>query len=269
MTPPVRGAGAPGAPAAPPAPVPTPKSAPRTPSPAAPPSPPSAAQLELIQQLIRAGALARALTLLDGLWPRGTADEHCWYLRLWILVGQGRHGEARELAREAGMQLPGSASVAWLQAGLERAAGDRPAAMEAALRAAAILPGVAGPERMLAALLAEAGDDSPVPPDPELPPPPPPEPAPWLNLTGAALTGAAWLHPFGSHLPYQSRRVLLPWAARGPDSQPDGDRRTLGIRLWWLALASLVAAALAFVDPLLGAGALALALAILTRPPRR
>lgn len=228
----------------------------------------SAAQLALLQALLRAGEYARAAELLQGLDRAGGAEEHCWYYRLWLLVGEGRVEEALRLAREAGSRLPGSAAVAWLQAVLERGAGDRQAAVESALRAAAILPGVHGPEAVLTALLAETDDDGAPPPSPgaaDAPEPPPP--APWLDLTRAALAGAAWLHPFGSGLSYQQRRVFMPNGSRA--AEPEPRESDPPYRLWLLGVATIAAAIYAIGHPLLAAAGLALAVAVLSRPRRR
>ena len=229
----------------------------------------SAAQLALLQALLRAGDYARAAHLLETLGGAGGMEEHCWYARLWLLAGEGRVEEALHLAREAGARLPGSAAVAWLQAVLERAGGDRQAAVESALRAAAILPGVHGPEAVLTALLAETDDEGAPPPPPgtSMEAPEPPPPAPWLDLTRAALTGAAWLHPFGSGLSYQQRRVFMPNGSRAAEVEPrDTDPP---YRLWLLGVATIAAAIYAVFNPLLAAAGLALVVAVLSRPRRR
>ncbi len=228
----------------------------------------SAAQLALLQALLRAGEYGQAARLLEALGRAEGAEEHGCYFRLWLLAGEGRVPEALQLAREAGARLPGSAAVAWLQAVLERAAGDRQAAVESALRAAAILPGVHGPEAVLTALLAETELDDGLP----LPPgggggPEPPPPAPWLDLTRAALAGAAWLHPFGSGLSYQQRRVFMPNGSRAAELAPRDAEPPY--RLWLLGAATVAAAIYAIRDPLLAAAGLALVVAVLSRPRRR
>lgn len=228
----------------------------------------SAAQLALLQALLRAGEYARAAELLQGLDRAGGAEEHGWYCRLWLLVGEGRVEDALRLAREAGSRLPGSAAVAWLQAVLERAAGDRQAAVESALRAAAILPGIDGPEAVLTALLAETDTDGALPPPPGVAESPEPlPPAPWLDLTRAALAGAAWLHPLGSGLSYQQRRVFMPNGSRAADLEPQPADPPY--RLWLLGVATIAAAIYAIEHPLLAAAGLALAVAVLSRPRRR
>lgn len=249
---------------------------PSTPGPAAANAPPSSvpagarasiAQLALLQALLRAGEYGQAARLLEALGQADGSEEHRCYYRLWILAGAGRVEEALRLAREAGSRLPGSAAVAWLQAVLERAAGDRQAAVESALRAAAILPGVHGPEAVLTALLAETDDDGPEPPPPGAADAPEPPPAPWLDLTRAALAGAAWLHPLGSGLSYQQRRVFMPNGSRAAELEPrDSDPP---YRLWLLGVATIAAAIYAIENPLLAAAGLALAVAVLSRPRRR
>ncbi len=228
----------------------------------------SAAQLALLQALLRAGEYGRAAELLQGLDRAGGAEEHGWYCRLWMLVGERRVEEALRLAREAGARLPGSAAVAWLQAVLERAAGDRQAAVESALRAAAILPGVHGPEAVLTALLAETDDDGALPPPPGASDAPEPlPPAPWLDLTRAALAGAAWLHPLGSGLSYQQRRVFMPNGSRA--AELEAREAQPPYRLWLLGAATIAAAIYAIDNPLLAAAGLALVVGVLSRPRRR
>ncbi len=157
--------------------------------------------------------LAAADTLLHG-----TAhDEATLYLRLWLLAGQGRVLEALELARATAVELPGSAAVALLEAVLEHHAGDRGAALEAALRAAALAPADAAAQRLVEVLarheaaeqerLARAGGDPG-----RLPPTPlaPGVPTPWAG----AVLGSALLHPPGSARPYA---VAPRRAARGAD----------------------------------------------------
>lgn len=217
--------------------------------------------------MVRAGRFDRALELLDAVWQRESADEHCWYYRLWILAGQGRVLEALALAREASGRLPGSGAIAWLQAALERSHGDRDAALEAALRGAAACPGPAGPEQLLQALLDERDSAPPVPralprvllPEPpELPAPLPP----WHDPVRAALAGAAFLFPFGSPRAVQLMRGGV---SAGAEAPPPADRRADLGRLGLMAVATVIAAAVAVREPLLATAGLALTVAWLTR----
>jgi hypothetical protein len=221
---------------------------------------PTPDHLALVQALIEAGQLTRAMELLDAVWHHDLHDEHCWYLRLWVLTAQGRVVEALDLARIAAGELPGSVAVSYLHAALEHCAGDLHAAVEAALRASAIVPGRAEPEAMLESILAhhETRDGGLHPAQVALAAAEPP-----MNPVAAALAGLALLHPQGSGLSY--RPSLPACEPPVPSGRPDQDDRR---RIWLIAGATVVAALWAVRDPLLASAALAAVVAWLSRPPR-
>jgi tetratricopeptide (TPR) repeat protein len=227
---------------------------------ASPQARPTPDHLALVQALIEAGQLTRATELLDAVWHHDLQDEHCWYLRLWLLVGQGRVLEALELTRVAVGKLPGSAAVAYLHAALEHCAGDPEVAVEAALRASAIAPERPEPAAMLESVLggrsARREDDSPTfLPHPGL--------QPALNPLAVALAGLGLLHPQGS------TRACRPSLPASEPSVASGRReREANRRIWLIAVAMLVAAIWAGRDPLLASAALAAAVAWLSRPER-
>jgi tetratricopeptide (TPR) repeat protein len=96
--------------------------------------------LALIRALITAGQTTRALELLDSVWHPTSPEEQCWYLRLWVLVEEGRVIEALELARGAVRELPGSAATSYLLAALEQAHGTPAQARQALERAQLLAP---------------------------------------------------------------------------------------------------------------------------------
>lgn len=222
---------------------------------------PSPDHLALVQALIRAGQFTRGMELLDAVWHHEMHDEHCWYLRLWMLAGQGRVLEALDLARVATGHLPGSAAIAYLQAALEQCVGDPQAAVEAALRAAAIAPGRAEPESMLERVLetrhppvdGETGLSSQAA-----------AAEPPINPVAAALAGLALLHPAGSDLAF---RPSLP--AFEPPVADDRHRADDTRRIGLIAVATVVAALWAVREPLLATVALAGVVAWLSRPRRQ
>jgi hypothetical protein len=201
------------------------------------------------------------MELLDAVWHHDLHDEHCWYLRLWLLAGQGRILEALDLARVATSHLPGSAAIAYLQAALEHCAGDPQAAVESALRAAAIMPGRAEPEAMLELVLEaqhapiERGEvDLARQAEPGDPP---------MNPVAVALAGLALLHPAGSALAYRpSLPAFEPLVAA--DRYRSEDNRRIGL----IAAATVVAAIWAVRQPLLATAGLAAVVAWLSRPNR-
>ncbi len=222
---------------------------------------PTPDHLALVQALIQAGQFTRGMELLDAVWHHDMHDEHCWYLRLWLLAGQGRILEAIDLARVATGHLPGSAAIAYLRAALELSAGDAQAAVESALRAAAIAPGRVEPEAMLERVLEShhtrieaAADRLPTQRGVEDPP---------LNPVAAALAGLALLHPQGSALAY--RPTLPPYE---PPLAADRHRWEDDRRIGLIAVATVVAAVWAVREPLLATTALAAVVAWLSRPSR-
>jgi hypothetical protein len=223
--------------------------------------------LSLIQALIDAGQTTRALDLLNAVWHPQFADEHSWYLRLRILVEEGRLLEALELTRVAAGRLPGSGAIAYLQAALEQAAGA-PTALETALRAATLAPERPEPRSLVAALLAPAedsrrGEPAALPgsasaaeaasPACEIP-----------NPNAAALAGAALLHPLGSDQPY--RPTVQP-VALAPQEPPRA--RSSGARLGAIAAATVLAALWAVRHPVPASVALGLMVLWLARPTAR
>jgi hypothetical protein len=221
---------------------------------------PTPDHLALIQALIQAGQFTRGVELLDAVWHHDLHDERCWYLRLWLLAGQGRVLEALDLARVATGHLPGSAAIAYLRAALEQCAGDPEAAVESALHAAAIAPGDSEAEAMLELVLD--GHRAPIE-DPDAPPPQRNLGDPPVNPVAAALAGLALLHPAGSELPY---RPSLP-AFEPPvadERHHAEDTRRIGL----IAVATVVAAIWAVRQPLLATAGLAAVVAWLSRPSR-
>lgn len=223
--------------------------------------------LALVQALIEAGQCNRAVELLDAIWHHEIADERAWYLRLWVLAGQGRVLEALELARHAAALLPGSAAIAYLQAALERTGGDPDSAVEAALRSAAIHPGRVEPEALLELILradqaprddavadAARGTAEATPPLPDTP----------FSPLAAALAGLALLHPPESGRAF--RPSSLPHEARTREEPGHAVERR---RFWLIGVATVVAALWAVRDPLPATVMLAGVVAWLSRPPRR
>ncbi len=221
---------------------------------------PTPDHLALVEALIRAGQFTRGMELLDAVWHHELHDERCWYLRLWLLAGQGRVLEALELARVATGHLPGSAAIAYLQAALEQGAGDPQAAVEAALRAAAIVPGRTEPEALLELVLEarhSMRDEAPGVSSQAAPTDAP------INPVAAALAGLALLHPAGSDLAF---RPSLP--AFEPPVADDRHRADDTRRIGLIAVATVVAALWAVREPLLATVALAGIVAWLSRPRR-
>lgn len=226
------------------------------------PTRPTDDHLALVQALLQAGQPGRALEMLDAVWRHGTVEERLWFLRLWALVGQGRILDAVEVARIATGTLPGSAAVAYVHAALEHAVGEHSAAIEAALRAAAVLPERRVTEELLGALL-ETQDRSGLGPEeswrPSLPSVSTSVPSP----LAAALTGAALLHPWGSAVALRASPLAASIAVGVTAPELDSRRR-----LVWMAVATVVAAIWAVRNPLLASAALAAVVAWLTRPRR-
>src|SRR5262249_52010346 len=77
--------------------------------------------LKLIRALVEAGQFDRALEMLEAVWHPDRSDEQISFLKIWLLIGQGRVVDALEVARAAVDRLPGSAAVAHLQGALELA----------------------------------------------------------------------------------------------------------------------------------------------------
>jgi hypothetical protein len=229
---------------------------------------PTPDHLALLTALLRAGDYTRAEELLAAVWDHERPEEQLHYLRLWVLAGQGRVLDALEIARSATGRFPGSAAIAYLHAVLERAAGDAHAAVEAALRAAAIEPGKVAPERLLSALLSERGESGEHgPTSPLTMPAATPEEEEEYRIPdpiGAALLGASLLSPPGSARPF---RPVMPatWAAPDPVVAivHDGRRRFI-----WIGVATVAAALWASRNPLLATAALAATVAWLSRPRR-
>jgi tetratricopeptide (TPR) repeat protein len=221
--------------------------------------------LDLIRALIEAGKFSRAIELLDSVWQLDSEHEQAWFLRLWAKVGEGKEGAALELARTVTPRLPGSSAIAYLQAHLEEHAGDPRAALEAALRAAAASPERPEPRQLihrLVQLVAEESRSAPTVPValPQLPPDSATEP---LSLMGAALQGAAMLHPSESnraHVPVIAPRIRQPDAVQAKKS-------LLGRRFGLLAFATVVAALWAIPDPVPAAITLAIVVVLVTRLP--
>lgn len=221
--------------------------------------------LELIKALIEAGKFSRAIELLDSVWRLDSEHEQAWFFRLWATIGEGREKAALELARTVTPRLPGSSAIAFLQAHLEEHAGDPRAALESALRAAAAAPDRPEPRLLIHRLVQMVADETrPAPTLPATVPLPPPDSAPEpLSLMGAALQGAALLHPADSaraHAPVLTPRVRQPDAVAPKAS-------LLGRRFGLLALATVVAALWAIPDPIPAALTLAAVVIIVTRLP--
>lgn len=229
---------------------------------------PTPDHLALLTALLRTGEFGRAEELLAAVWNHERPDEQLHYLRLWVLAGQGRVLDALEIARSATGRFPGSAAIAYLHAVLERTVGDAHAAVEAALRAAAIEPGKIVPERLLTALLSESGPsgERERPAGLTLPAATPDQDEAYRipDPIGAALLGASLLSPPGSARPF---RPVMPAIPAAPDpvvaAVHDGRRRFI-----WIGVATVAAALWASRDPLLASAALAAAVAWLSRPRR-
>ncbi len=220
--------------------------------------------LDLIRALIDAGKFSRAIELLDSVWQLDSEHEQAWFLRLWATIGEGKNGAALGLARSILPKLPGSSAIAFLQAHLEEHAGDPKAALEAALRAAATAPDRPEPRALihrLTLLVAAEGGPPSQPPHPGMvPQQPTAEP---LSLLGAALQGAALLHPPESaraQRPAPTPRIRQPDAAASRKSR-------LGRRFGMLAFATVVAALWAIPDPVPAALTLAVVVLLVTRLP--
>lgn len=223
--------------------------------------------LALVRSLINAGQTGRALELLDAVWHPRVPEEQCWYLRLWILAGEGRVIEALDLARTAATELPGSAAVAYLQAALEHASGAPAAALEAARRAALIAPEHPMPAVLVALLSGTRDSDGSRPVENQAGPTgtvlieAPLVPSNTLpNPVAAAQVGAALLFPLGSG------KALVPAVApsRGrPDLAPPVgyDRRRFGV----IAAATAICAVWAIYDPLPAALVLATTVVLAAR----
>lgn len=230
----------------------------------------TADHLALIRALITAGQTTRALELLDSVWHPTSPEEQCWYLRLWVLVEEGRAIEALDLARVAVRELPGSSAIAYLHAALEQAQGS-PVAARHALERARLLAADAQWTPQLASLLASEeppatseGGTAPVR-----------DPAPDVRqgtvgastLSLAAQLGAGLLFPLGS------ARPLLPVpdprsTALGRGASPAAT--SAAYRRFGLVAAATVAAALwAIRDPVPAFFALAAMVVLMIRVPQR
>lgn len=224
--------------------------------------------LALIRALIEAGQTTRAMELLNAVWHPQLADEHSWYLRLWILAEEGRLLEAMELARVASSRLPGSSAVAYLQAALEHAAGS-PGAVEAAVRAGTSAPERSEPRALLAALLTAAGAEAKEAGDNPRVPQPAAERLPLATTDGipnpvaAAVLGAALLHPLGSERPH---RPAVSAHRREPPAPAPARATVPGRRFGLIAAATVIAALWAIRDPLPAAALLAAIVLWLARP---
>src|SRR5262249_21612304 len=139
-------------------------------------------------------------------WHPRVPEEQCWYLRLWVLVADGRAIEALDLARTAAHELPGSAAVAYLQAALEHAANSPAQALEAARRAVLLAPDHPLPQVMVALLSAKAEPELASKVEKHAEPggatalldPSHPQSNTLPNPIAAAQVGAALLFPLGS-----------------------------------------------------------------------
>jgi tetratricopeptide (TPR) repeat protein len=153
--------------------------------------------LDLVERAARLGDWQQGLMLLDKFWRLASTDERAWFLRLWLLTGQRRFDEALDLSHTALSRFPASTAILLLYAGLAHSAGHHEAAMEAALRAAAIAPDRTEPTYLIGCLLdpkdpepggttAAAGETwvSPVPPG-----------SPTLTPLAAALHASRLLSP--------------------------------------------------------------------------
>lgn len=230
----------------------------------------TADHLALIRALITAGQTTRALELLDSVWHRTSPEEQCWYLRLWVLVEEGRALEALDLARAAVRELPGSSAIAYLHAALEQAHGS-PVAGRHALERARLLAAEAQWTPQLAALLAtEEQPDTPEGGTAAVR-----EVAPDVRhgtvgastLSLAAQLGAGLLFPLGS------RRPLLPVPDPRSSALGRGASRPVGSlayrRFGFVAVATAVAALWAIHDPVPAFFALAAMVVLMIRVPQR
>jgi hypothetical protein len=221
--------------------------------------------LDLIRALIEAGKFSRAIELLDPVWRLDSRHEQAWFLRLWATIGEGKEGAALALSRSILPQLPGSSAIAFLQAHLEEHAGDPRAALESALRAAATAPDRPEPRALvhrLATLIPEEGHAARPLPANNFQPLADGTAEP-LSLMGAALQGAALLHPASSgraHRPAAVPRIRQPDMAAARKSP-------LGRRFGMLAFATVVAALWAIPDPVPAALTLAVVVLLVTRLP--
>jgi hypothetical protein len=227
--------------------------------------------LALVRALLETGQSSRALELLNAVWQHDTAEERLWFLRLWALVGQKRVLEALDVARIATGQLPGSAAVSYLHGSLEHAVGDRTAALEAALRAAAILPERRETEALLTAML-ETGERADGESEGAKEVTAALGPANSSHVEGqvpsplaAAVLAAALLHPPGSTRSLKPTMPAAIPAAPGTANVANEARR----RLVLMAIATVVAAVWAVRDPILASAALAGVVAWLSRPRKR
>jgi len=232
-------------------------------------------QLALVRAAIGAGHFAQALELLDAVWSGDSAGEHAWYLRLWIVLGQGRIAEALDLSRIAAGLLPDSAAVAYLHAILERAQGGAAGALEAALHSMAAAPDHPLPEALLTALLEpgiERGtlsEIAPAPVESRADPVIIPGQNPVLNPLAAVLVGEVLLQPAWSAGAGAAAEL-----SATPTQNPilaDGDSDGLRDARWrfaLLAVGTIAAALWAVRAPLPAAALLAGLAAWLTRPRR-
>ncbi len=224
----------------------------------------TADHLALIRALLAAGQTTRAMELLDPVWHAGSAEEQCWYLRLWLLTAEGRVLEALELSRVGVRELPGSVALAYLHAALEQAAGTPQAGLEAAARARHLAPDRPLPPELSAQLpqavtATEEWDDSALG-EPSGRPGGmgsavvPPQPNPLL----AAELGTALLYPLGSSRPrHAGAGFRISREAPLPALRPEYRRFSL------LAAGTVVTALWAIHDPIPAFLALA-AMVILT-----
>ncbi|HWA15182.1 MAG TPA: hypothetical protein VG817_02030 [Gemmatimonadales bacterium] len=222
-------------------------------------------QLDLIRALVEAGKFGRAIELLDAVWKLDAEHEQAWFLRLWATVGEGKVAAALDLARSITPRLPGSAAIAFLQAHLEAHRGDLKAALEVALRGSAAAPDRAEVTALVQRLVARVAEDragrAAVPVE-DRAAASQPQPGP-VSLLGAALQGAALLHPAGSnraHVPVTPPRIRQPERVK-PRQSP------LGRRFGFLALATVVAALWAIPDPIPAALTLTAVVVLVTRLP--
>lgn len=226
--------------------------------------------LALIRALITAGQTTRALELLDSVWHPTSPEEQCWYLRLWVLVEEGRVIEALELARGAVRELPGSAATSYLLAALEQAHGS-PALARQALERAQLLAGEQWTPQ-LAALLdgtdpleLRAGTTEPRR-----------DPVPDVRdgttgistLALATQLGAGLLFPLGSRralLPVPDPRTLRPDPADAAPKVAPALYRRFGL----IAAATVLASLWAIKDPIPAFLALAAMVVFMIRVPQR
>jgi hypothetical protein len=225
-----------------------------------PPSDPVA----LLRAALEAGRFDRAEALLAFIKEPAHADPRVAYLRLWLLIGQDRVLEALEQARLLGRRWPDSAAIAYVHAVLERVSGDPEAALEVALRAAALRPGDPVPDALVEAMAEEppvAGRWGFLRPGEN--PGPSRIPAGIPNPAAAAMIAAQFLWPSRGGDTFHHRAGLPPLPQLPEGELPPGARR-----LVWIAVATVAAALWAPRDPLLASAALAAVVAWFSRPRR-